>query len=139
MATIVNDRDVLLQAAAVRFVMPSISPDRIPGLPGAFNDISQLKDDVEDLGEQINHLMNTSASFSIRTTDLAFVGAAGTTTPATITLTAERGSGLGGGTIAWSVYGGAATISPLTGSSPAVTGSSVTGGSVTVRERLTID
>lgn len=139
MAAIVNDRDVLLQAAAVRFVMPSISPDRIPGLPGAFNDIDQLQQDVEDLGEQIDHLMNTSGSFYIRAPALAFFGAAGTTTPSTITLTAERGTGLVGGTIAWTVFAGSATISPSSGDSTVVTGSSVTGRSVTIRARLTID
>jgi hypothetical protein len=139
MATIVNDRDVLLQAAAVRFVPPTIDPIRIPGLPGAFNNIGQLQQDVEDLGEQIDHLMNTSASFFIRAPALAFFGAAGTTTPSSITLTAERGSGLVGGTIAWTVFAGSATISPSSGDSTTVIGSTVTGRSVTIRARLTID
>src|SRR5690554_2541636 len=123
MATIVNERDKFLQDESPRFVLPPIPPSRIPGLPGAFNDISQLKDDVEDLGEQINHLMNTSALFYIRASALAFFGAAGTTTPATITLTAERGTGLVGGTITWSVVTGSATISPSSGASTVVTGS----------------
>lgn len=139
MSAIVNDRDVLLQAASVRFVLPTIDPIQIPGLPGAFGDIDQLKDDVEDLGEQIDHLMNTSASFFIRAPALAFFGAAGTTTPSSITLTAERGSGLVGGTIAWTVFAGSATISPSSGDSTTVIGSTVTGRSVTIRARLTID
>ncbi|NYT59423.1 hypothetical protein H0A65_10880 [Alcaligenaceae bacterium] len=139
MSVIVNDRDKLLQAAAVRFVLPTIDPIQIPGLPGAFDDIEQLQNDVEDLGEQIDHLMNTSASFFIRAPALAFFGAAGTTTPSSITLTAERGSGLVGGTIAWTVFAGSATISPSSGDSTAVIGSTVTGRSVTIRARLTID
>jgi len=139
MATIVNDRDKLLQAAPVRFVLPPIDPARIPGLPGAFSNIGQLQQDVEDLGDQINHLMNTSGSFYIRASALAFFGAAGTTTPSTITLTAERGSGLVGGTIAWTVVTGSATISPSSGDSTTVIGSTVTGRSVTIRARLTID
>src|SRR5690606_25225931 len=112
--------DKLLQAASTRFVLPPIPPSRIPGLPGAFNDISQLKDDVEDLGEQINHLMNTSGAFYIRAPALAFFGMAGTTTPSSITLTAERGTGLVGGTIAWTVFAGSATISPSSGDSTTV-------------------
>jgi len=91
------------------------------------------------LEDAVGHLMNTSSSFAIRASALTFIGSSGTTSPASITLTAVRGSGLVGGTIAWSVFSGIATISPMTGNTCSVTGSSVVGASVTVRAQLTVE
>lgn len=138
MATIQNERDKLLQAALVRFILPSIDPSQVPGYTDALDDIDQLQTDVSNLGDDVDHLMNTSNSFSISASALTFTNASGATVPTTIALTARRGDGLVGGSVAWSVFAGSATISPTTGSTCNVTGSTVSGNSVTIRARLTI-
>lgn len=132
MATIQNERDKLLQAAAVRFIPPFVDPDLIPGYNDALDDISELQDTV-------GHLLNTSANFAIRASAMTFMGSTGSTTPPTITLTAVRGEGLDGGTVQWSVFAGSATLSPATGEATTITGSTVTGYSVTIRARLTVE
>lgn len=133
MAVIVNERDVLLQAASTRFVLPEIGQEQVTGLTTRLGDI---EDDVEDLQEDVVSLMNTSGNFSIRASSMTFIGGSSGTSPSTITLTAVKGSGLTG-TVAWSVFAGSATIDPETGDSTTVTGSSVTGNSVTIRARIT--
>ncbi|MCK9234922.1 MAG: hypothetical protein M0P09_01245 [Acholeplasmataceae bacterium] len=135
MATIQNERDKLLQAAPIRFILPTIPTSQVDGLDGWMGDVN---DALGTLGEDIEHLMNTSSSFSISASALTFTTASGATTPPIITLTAHRGDGLVGGTVAWSVFGGAASISPTVGNNCVVTGSTVTGNSVTIRARLTI-
>lgn len=128
MAQIMNDRDVFLQGASPRFVLPQISTGQIPGY-------DDLLDDVNDLMQNVNHLMNTSKSFVIRAPATTFIGSSGTTNPSTITLTAVKSSGVTG-TVTWSVFAGVATLTP-NGDDCVVTGSSVTGASVTVRARIT--
>jgi len=135
MATIQNERDKLLQAAAVRFILPTIPTSQVDGLDGWMGDVN---DALGTLGQDIEHLMNTSSAFSIRANGLVFTNTSGTTTPSTITLNAVRGEGLIGGTVAWSVFAGSATLSDSTGESTTVTGSTVSGRSATIRARLTV-
>ena len=118
MATIQNDRDVLLQAAAVRVVPVTIAISDVVGLPEA---IAKAEKGLE---------ITASAAY--------FSGAAGAaTSPAAITLTAVRKNGLAG-TVSWAVEAGAATLVPSGGTNNTcnITGSTVSGASVTVRARV---
>lgn len=112
MATIQNDRDLLLQAASPRVVPIPIPIDRIDGLPEALK------------------------SLRIKTSATTFIGSSGATSPATITLTAEKLGGLAGA-VTWSVITGTGTLTP-SGDSCAVTGSTVTGTSISIRARVTV-
>ena len=119
MATIQNDRDVLLQAAAVRVVPVTIAISDVVGLPEA---IAKAEKGLE---------ITASAAY--------FSGAAGAaTSPAAITLTAVRKNGLAG-TVSWVVEAGAATLVPSGGTNNtcSVTGSTVSGASVSIRARVT--
>ena len=111
MAAIVNARDVLLQAAAVRI-------DPVPITIG----------DVTGLTEALKGVRITASATS-------FFGSSGTTSPATITLTAERVGGVTG-PVVWSVISGSGTVTP-SGDTCVVTGSTVTGQSITLRARVT--
>lgn len=111
MATIQNDRDVLLQAASPRVIPHTIPIDQIEGLEDA---LKRLR-------------INASAT--------SFVGTSGATTPATIVLTAERQNGLAG-PVVWSILTGSGTVAPA-GDVCTVTGSTVTGQSITLRARVT--
>lgn len=112
MATIQNDRDLLLQAASPRVVPIPIPIDRIEGLPQALR------------------------SLRIKSSATTFVGSSGVTKPATITLTAEKLGGLAGA-VEWSVIDGTGTLTPG-GDGCTVTGSTVVGSSITVRARVTV-
>lgn len=112
MATIQNDRDLLLQAASPRVVPIPIPIDRIDGLPQALK------------------------SLRIKSSATTFIGSSGATNPATITLTAEKLGGLVGAVI-WSVITGTGTL-VASGDNCAVTGSTVTGMSITIRARVTV-
>ena len=119
MATIQNDRDVLLQAAAVRVVPVTIAISDVVGLPEA---IAKAEKGLE---------ITASAAY--------FSGAAGAaTSPAAITLTAVRKNGLAG-TVSLVVEAGAATLVPSGGTNNtcSVTGSTVSGASVSIRARVT--
>lgn len=111
MAAVVNTRDVLLQAAATRL-------DPVPITIG----------DVTGLAEALKGVRITASATS-------FFGTSGTTSPATITLTAERVGGVVG-PVVWSVISGSGTVSP-SGDTCVVTGSTVTGQSITLRARVT--
>ena len=111
MAAVVNARDVLLQAAATRL-------DPVPITIG----------DVTGLAEALKGVRITASATS-------FFGTSGTTSPATITLTAERVGGVVG-PVVWSVISGSGTVSP-SGDTCVVTGSTVTGQSITLRARVT--
>ena len=111
MAAIVNARDVLLQAAATRL-------DPVPITIG----------DVTGLTEALKGVRITASATS-------FFGTSGTTSPATITLTAGRVGGVVG-PVVWSVISGSGTVSP-SGDTCVVTGSTVTGQSITLRARVT--
>ncbi len=111
MAAVVNARDVLLQAAATRL-------DPVPITIG----------DVTGLTEALKGVRITASATS-------FFGTSGTTSPATITLTAERVGGVVG-PVVWSVISGSGTVSP-SGDTCVVTGSTVTGQSITLRARVT--
>ena len=110
MAAIVNARDVLLQAAAVRI-------DPVPITIG----------DVTGLTEALKGVRIVASATS-------FFGSSGTTSPATITLTAERVGGVTG-PVVWSVISGSGTVNP-SGDTCTVTGSTVTGQSITLRARV---
>lgn len=111
MAIIQNDRDVLLQAAAIRVVPVVIQIG-----------------DVAGLGDALKRIEITSSTPS-------FVGASGTPTPTTITLTAQLKNGLTGA-VTWAVVSGSASITP-SGLNCTVSGSSVSGNSVTIRASVT--
>lgn len=111
MAAIVNARDVLLQAAAVR----------IDPVPITIGDVTGLTEALKGVR------INASAT--------SFFGSSGTTSPATITLTAERVGGVTG-PVVWSVLSGSGTVNP-SGDTCTVTGSTVTGQSITLRARVT--
>lgn len=117
MATIQNDRDVLLQAAAVRIVPVTIAISDVVGLPEA---IAKAEKSLE--------ITASAPYFS--------VSAGGFTTPSTITLTAVRKNGVSG-PIAWTVEAGTATLTPSGGDNNTcvISGPSVGGTSVTVRAR----
>jgi hypothetical protein len=110
MAAIQNDRDILLQAAS-----PRVVPILIP--------IEQ----VEGLGPALKRLQ-------IKANATTFMGSSGTTSPATIVLTAEKFGSLSG-TVTWSVVSGTATLTP-SGDTCTVTGSTIVGHAVTVRARV---
>lgn len=138
MATIQNERDKLLQAAPVRFDPPPIDPSLIPGYQDALQDIDDLKTGLNNLGGEVNHLMNNSRDLRIYATTLTFTNTSGTTTPTSTTLTAVKGSGLTG-TVSWAVVAGSATLSSSTGDSITVVGSTISGRSATIRARVTMN
>lgn len=112
MAEIQNYRDKLLQAASPRVVPIPIPIDQIDGLPQAIQGIR------------------------IKTEETTFIGSAGGTSPAAITLTAERVGGLSGA-IVWTVIFGTATIIPDEENDLCVViGSSIVGRAVTIRARI---
>lgn len=111
MAAIQNDRDLLLQSTT-----PRVDPPAIP--------ISQ----VSGLSAAIKRLTITSSANT-------FIGSTGTTTPASITLTAERQAGLTG-SVVWSVISGTGTLTP-SGDTATISGSTVSGQSITLRARVT--
>ena len=111
MAAIQNDRDLLLQSTT-----PRVDPPTIP--------ISQ----VSGLSAAIKRLTITSSANT-------FIGSTGTTSPASITLTAERQAGLTG-SVVWSVISGTGTLTP-SGDTATISGSTVSGQSITLRARVT--
>ena len=124
MAAIQNDRDVLLQAAAVRVVPVPIPIDQVAG----------LEYELDNLGDGITSALNNTKNIVIYASSTSFIGTA-TTSPTSITLTAEKRNGLTG-TVSWSVLYGSATLTP-SGDTCSVAGASVTGSSVTIRARVT--
>lgn len=131
MATIQNDRDVLLQAASPRVVPVPIPMNQVIGLPSALTNINNT---LSTQSSQINSALNNTKDLAITASSTVFSGSGGTTTPPTITLTAVFKNGLSG-TVTWSVTAGSATLSP-SGNTCIVTGSTVAGQSVTIRARL---
>ena len=124
MAYIQNDRDILLQAAAVRVVPVLIPIEKVEGLEGVISDINT---DISSVG-------SLASGIRITSTDTAFTkGAGGATTPASITLTAQL-NGIQG-TVTWSVVAGSATLAP-SGNTCNIAGASVSGYSVTVKATL---
>lgn len=111
MAATVNARDLILQAAAVRVEPIPIPISSVEGLTAALKGVR------------------------ITSTATSFIGSSGTTTPASITLTAERFGGVTG-PVVWSVLSGSGTVTP-SGDTCTVTGSTVTGQSITLRARVT--
>lgn len=116
MAAIQNARDVLLQAAVVRIVPVPIPIEQVEGLPTA---------------------LKSSRRLQIKASENSFIKDGATTTPATITLTAELLGGLTG-TVTWSVSSGVGTITP-SGNTCTVTGSTVTGASIGVQAQIIAD
>lgn len=119
MATIQNDRDVLLQAAAVRVVPVTIAISDVVGLPEA---IAKAEKSLE--------ITASAPYFSVST--------GGFTTPSTITLTAVRKNGLSG-TVTWSVESGSATLTPSGGlnNTCSISGPTVSGTSVIILASVT--
>lgn len=119
MATIQNDRDVLLQAAAVRVVPVTIAISDVVGLPEA---IAKAEKSLE--------ITASAPYFS--------VSAGGFTTPSTITLTAVRKNWLSG-TVTWNVESGSATLTPSGGlnNTCSISGPTVSGTSVIIRASVT--
>lgn len=117
MATIQNDRDILLQAAAVRVVPVPIPISQVTGLQSSLNTLS----------DQTKRITISAPSNN-------FYGLVAGTTPASITLTASLQGGLTG-TVTWSVASGTATLTP-SGNTCAVAGGTIVGTSVTVRAAI---
>lgn len=131
MATIQNDRDVLLQAASPRVVPVPIPISQVTGLPGTLDSINNT---LTSHGTQITSALNNTKDLLITASSTVFSGSGGATAPPTITLTAVFKNGLSG-TVTWAVTAGSATLSP-SGNTCVVTGSTVAGQSVTIRARL---
>ena len=125
MAAIQNDRDVLLQAAAVRVVPVPIPIDQVVG----------LEYELDNLGDGITSALNNTKNIVIYASSTSFIGTT-TTSPTSITLTVEKRNGLTG-TVSWSVLYGSATLTP-SGDTCSVAGTSVSGSSVTIRARVTV-
>lgn len=112
MSTIVNARDVLLQAASPRVLPVTIDIGDVDGLDGVLNTLKSVK-------------ITASANM--------FTGS--TPSPTTITLTCVK-TGLSG-SVTWSVIAGSAGAITPSGDNCTVTGTSVAGNSITVRARVT--
>ncbi len=131
MATIQNDRDILLKAATVRVVPVQIPIEQVTGLPGVLDGIN---DELVSQSSQISSVMNNTKDLLIAASSTVFSGSSTGTTPATITLTAVLKNGLTG-TVTWSVTAGSITISP-SGNTCMLTGTTMLSQSVTIRARL---
>ena len=124
MAAIQNDRDALLQAAAVR-----VEPIPIP-----MANVEGLVDTITTINNNVTAATNLAKAIRITTTSMAFTRTTGGgATPSVATLTATL-TGLTG-TVTWAVVAGAATLTP-SGNTCSVNGASVTGYSVTVQATL---
>ena len=113
MATIQNDRDILLQAATIRVVPVPIPISRVEGLDSA----------LANAGRRVD-ITATSSTF------------AGVNNPTSITLTAELKGGLTG-EVVWSVVTGALTLSP-NGNTCVINNTSMTTASAVIRARVTV-
>lgn len=131
MATIQNDRDILLQSATVRVVPVQIPIEQVTGLPGVLDGIN---DELVSQSSQISSVMNNTKDLLITASSTVFSGSSAGTTPDTITLTAVLKNGLTG-TVTWSVTAGSITISP-SGNTCMLTGTTMLSQSVTIRARL---
>lgn len=131
MATIQNDRDVLLQAASPRVVPVPIPISQVTGLTGALGDINTT---LSTQNSQISSALNNTKDIIITASSTVFSGSSTGTTPSTITLTATLKNGLSG-TVTWSVIAGSITITP-SGNTCVLTGASMSSQSVTIRARL---
>lgn len=124
MAAIQNDRDALLQAAAVR-----VEPIPIP-----MANVEGLVDTITTINNNVTAATNLAKGLRITTTSMAFTRTTGGgATPSVATLTATL-TGLTG-TVTWAVVAGSATLTP-SGNTCSVNGASVTGYSVTVQATL---
>lgn len=131
MATIQNDRDVLLQVASPRVVPVPIPISQVTGLTGALGDINTT---LSTQNSQISSALNNTKDIVITASSTVFSGSSTGTTPSTITLTATLKNGLSG-TVTWSVVAGSITITP-SGNTCVLTGASMSSQSVTIRARL---
>lgn len=125
MATIKNERDLLLQMDSPRFTPIPIQIAEVAGLTTALDTVTNTANTALTTAKGIR-IIASAASFSRIT-------GSSTTTPASITLTAEL-NGLTG-SVAWSVVSGSASLSP-SGNTCMITGSTVSGHSVTVKATL---
>ena len=124
MAAIQNDRDALLQAAAVR-----VEPIPIP-----MANVEGLVDTITTINNNVTAATDLAKGLRITTTSMAFTRTTGGgATPSVATLTATL-TGLTG-TVTWDVVAGSATLTP-SGNTCSVNGASVTGYSVTVQATL---
>lgn len=124
MAAIQNDRDALLQAAAVR-----VEPIPIP-----MANVEGLVDTITTINNNVTSAIDLAKAIRITTTSMAFTRTTGGgATPSVATLTATL-TGLTG-TVTWTVVAGSATLTP-SGNTCSVNGASVAGYSVTVQATL---
>ena len=125
MATIQNDRDIILQATSPRVIPVLIPIGGVEGLPGRLDDIDS---DISTLGTEVNSLMGNTQDLSIRVSSLTVDNSTNTT------LTVVRKNGISG-TVSWTVFAGVATLSG-TGDSRTIAGNSISGSSVTVKAAI---
>ena len=128
MATIQNDRDVLLQAASIRVVPIPIPMSQVEGFE---TELDNINSSITNQGAMITSVMNNTKDLSITASRTVFSGSS-----ETITLTAVFKNGLTG-TATWSVTAGSATLVP-SGNTCTVSGNTVSGSAVTIRARVTV-
>lgn len=114
MATIQNDRDILLQAASVRVVPVPIDPSRIPGL--------------------VDTIAATKGIKITAPSNVFQISAGGVATPSSIVLTANLT--IVTGTVSWTVTSGTATLTG-SGNSRTLTAANMVSNSVTIRASVT--
>lgn len=127
MATIQNDRDVLLKAVAVRVTPVLIPMEQVNGLTNV----------ITDINNNVASVLNNTKDLYITSSATMFVGSSTSTSPASITLTANFKNNLTG-TVTWSVVAGTATLVP-NGNTCTVAGTTLTGQSVMIRARVTVN
>ena len=128
MATIQNDRDVLLQAATTRVIPIPIPISQVEGLE---TELDNINTNITNQGTLITSVMNNTKDLSILASRTVFSGSS-----ETITLTAVFKNGLTG-TATWSVTAGSATLVP-NGNTCTVSGNTVSGSAVTIRATVTV-
>ena len=125
MASIQNDRDLILQSTSPRVIPVLIPIDRVEGLPGRLDGID---DDIEALGTEVKSVLSKTQDISIRVTNLTVTNSTSTV------LTVVRKNGITG-TVTWSIFAGNGTLQG-TGDSRTIAGNTITSASVTVKAAI---
>lgn len=125
MADIKNDRDKLLQAAAVRVEPIPIPMDQVAGLPDRLDGIDG---ELTGINTEVAHLMNNSGDLIIRSSAMSL------TSTSSVTLTAVRKNGTTG-PVTWSLFAGVAVL-VADGDNCTIDGSTVLAESITVKAQV---
>lgn len=125
MASIQNDRDLILQSTSPRVIPVLIPINKVDGLPGRLDGIDG---DIEALGIEVNSVLNNTQDISIRVTNLTVTNSSSTV------LTVVRKNGITG-TVTWTIFAGNGTLQG-SGDSRSIAGNTITSASVTVRASI---